>query len=180
MRFNADELYRMAIALERNGQRFYRQAAGRFADPRLRGILLMLAEMEVKHEEFFAALRARSAAVAATPAHAGADAVGVDADNENAEYLQALVDASVFVEDGKVAGGPDAEANIYDVLRFALGREKETVVFYLTMKTMVSPWAGGADLDAIVAEEVRHVQLITAELRRLERETQVESTEGRR
>jgi rubrerythrin len=55
--FTADKIFEIAIRIERNGARFYREAAERVSDPALCELLLDLARMEEVHGKRFASFR---------------------------------------------------------------------------------------------------------------------------
>ena len=56
--FNADEIFEMAEQMERNGEKFYKDAAATIGDEAHKKLLLNLAAMEVDHEKTFKALNA--------------------------------------------------------------------------------------------------------------------------
>ena len=60
--FNADDVFEMAEQMERNGAKFYRNAAEGDIDPANKEFLMGLAEMEVAHEKTFKAMRAELSA----------------------------------------------------------------------------------------------------------------------
>jgi rubrerythrin len=51
-----------------------------------------------------------------------------------------------------------------DLLRFAVGREEDAIVFFLGMKDMVPGGLGKDRIDAIIKEEMHHVVILTKEL----------------
>ena len=53
MAFNADEIFEMAEEVERNGSKFYREAAARAADLQIKNMFLGLAAMEDGHLRIF-------------------------------------------------------------------------------------------------------------------------------
>lgn len=55
--FNADDVFEMAVQLERNGDQFYREAAQNTDNPEYKKLLVGLADMEVQHEKTFVNLR---------------------------------------------------------------------------------------------------------------------------
>jgi len=55
--FSADEVFQMAIQMEKNGAAFYRKAAEAADDAENKAFLLELADMEVEHEKTFTELR---------------------------------------------------------------------------------------------------------------------------
>jgi rubrerythrin len=56
--FNADEVFEMAEQLERNGAKFYRDAAEGDVDQSNKQMLLDLSAMEEDHEKTFQSMRA--------------------------------------------------------------------------------------------------------------------------
>ena len=55
--FNADDVFKMAEQIEKNGAIFYRQAAADVSDEDAKAFLLDLAVMEDDHEKTFTAMR---------------------------------------------------------------------------------------------------------------------------
>ncbi len=55
--FNADEIFEMAEQIERNGARFYRDAAAQITDAENKEFLESLGEMEDTHLAIFSAMR---------------------------------------------------------------------------------------------------------------------------
>ena len=144
--FNADEIFEMAEQIERNGARFYRKAA-QSADGEGRDLLLRLADMEDDHEKTFAAMR--SELTGAKERHAAPDP-----ENQAVLYLQAVADGKVFGSDPSedLSGTESME----DILTTAIGLEKDSVVFYESMKE-VQTTAGREKVAAIITEEIGHI-----------------------
>ena len=91
--FNADEMFEIAIQIERNGERFNRRGAQVVADPKARDLLLLLADMEVRHEKLFAAMRDDLWRDNPKWLSRG---FSVDGEAEAALYLQAVAAGRVF------------------------------------------------------------------------------------
>ena len=89
IRFNADEILQMAMAIETNGARFYRRAAEIVADEQARRRLLDLASAEDHHKEVFETMRAGLSAGEKGEAF-------VPPDEEISRYLAAWADGQVF------------------------------------------------------------------------------------
>ena len=149
--FNADEVFEMAEQMERNGAKFYRDAAERTADPSNKEMLLGLSKMEEAHEKMFESMRAElsSAEKAATV---------FDPSGEASLYLKALVDSRVFFE---------KEIDItsmVEILKSAIEAEKDSIVFYLGMKAAVPKDLGRNRIEAIIKEEMGHIQMLSKHL----------------
>ncbi len=155
--FNADEIFEMAEQIERNGAKFYRVAADS-ASADGRKLFLRLAEMEDKHEKIFAAMRDELG-------NAEKRYTTSDPDNQAALYLQAMVYGKVFDLDPSAAlGGTET---ISDILNTAIGLEKDSIVFYQSMKEIVPRTAGKEKIDAIITEEIGHIVNLRNQLQTL-------------
>jgi len=154
IRFNADEIFEMAEQIERNGAKFYRKAA-ETAEGTNRDLLLRLAAMEDDHEKTFAAMRAELAEAEQRP-------LTFDPNDEAALYLQAMADGEVFGADpsASLSGREPLE----DILTIAIGLEKDSIVFYESMKVMVPEGAGKEKIDAIIKQEIGHILDLTDQL----------------
>lgn len=149
--FNADEIFEMAEHIERNGASFYRKSAGSIADPVEKKLLLDLAAMEDEHEKIFADLRAGLS-------EKEKFTTLFDPEGETALYLRALADTRVFFE--KKIDMPSME----EILKEAILAEKDSIVFYLGMKEMVSVNLGKTKIDAIIKEEMAHIKLLSSKI----------------
>ena len=149
--FNADDIFEIAEQLERNGAKFYRNAAAGISDPASKTFLLKLAGMEVEHEKTFKILRATLTANEKTP-------TVFDPQDEAVLYLKALADTKVFFEKETVY------ASMKEILKSAIEAEKDSIVFYLGMKEAVPEKSGRNKIEAIIKEEMGHIRLLSREL----------------
>lgn len=149
--FNADEVFEMAEQMERNGAKFYRDAAENTADPANKEMLIGLSKMEEAHEKMFESMRSElsSAAKASTV---------FDPSGEAALYLRALVDGRVFFEKEIDV------TSMVEILKSAIEAEKDSIVFYLGMKAAVPKNLGSNRIEAIIKEEMGHIQMLTKHL----------------
>jgi len=159
--FSADEIFEMAEQIERNGAQFYKSSADGVKEPSSRELLLNLAAMEDEHEKTFASMRRELSAKEKST-------TTFDPDHEAVLYLKALADSRVFVE--KQVPNLDTMADrsddviMQEILKFAIGAEKESIVFYLGMKDTVPENLGKTRLDAIIKEEMGHIRLLSNRL----------------
>ena len=159
--FNAEEVFLMAEKIEQNGAIFYRLGAKRFADhPSLARLLERLAAMEDQHEHSFA--RQREGFFGERESYGYAEHVDMAAD-----YLQALVREKVFVLSRDPAKLMAGVTSAQELLELAIGREKDSILYYVCMKEMVSQDVDRERIDLIIREEMSHVTLLEAEQRRL-------------
>ncbi len=151
--FNANDIFEIAIKIEQNGAVFYRNAAKDIAEEENKKFLLELAAMEDNHEATFLNLQKELKDKEKT-------STIFDPEDENLLYLKALADLRVFAK--KEEPGDDFKSILYS----AIQAEKDSIVFYLGMKNLVSAKAGKTKLDEIIQEEMSHIQLLAGKLSR--------------
>ena len=161
--FNADEILVMAENIERNGARFYRKAAELVEDPAIRKLLEDLAAWEDGHERVFATMRADLAAQEREPKV-------FDPEHETSMYLRAMADGHVFDSRIDPADTLTGSESAEDILRMAIGQEKDSIVFYTGLKEMISQTAGRERIDAIIKEEMGHIGFLNREIAALSSE----------
>jgi len=165
IRFNVDEILEMAETIEVNGAKFYRKAAEQISDATARGLMLDLAATEDVHRETFAAMRRGLSAKEKGESF-------VPPDEEVVRYLRAWADGQVFDVTKDPSEELTGEESFEDILRIALGREKDSVVFYLGFKDATPKTWGREKIDEIIREEMRHIAVLTTELARVRGELQ--------
>jgi rubrerythrin len=158
MPFNADEVFEMAEQIERNGARFYRAAAEKF--PEVNQLLLELAAMEDKHEKTFAAMRAELSGTEAEPPV-------FDPDDQAQLYLQAMADEHIFNLKSDPANQLGNLDTPDEVLKTAMGLERDSIAFYAGLKESVSRRAGKDKIDAIIKEEINHIAILSQKMEAL-------------
>lgn len=164
IRYNAEELFRMAESVERDGMRFYRQAAQTVESPELARMLTELAEWEAKHEQRFADLRNELPETASR-----GNGPGDPVEEHAADYLQAFVDGKVFPDPSRTRGFEHPNlVESDDVLAYAIGREKDTIVFFLTLQQQVPRYRGRDQIQAIIDEELKHVHILERKRREIQ------------
>jgi rubrerythrin len=152
--FTADDVFEMAEQLERNGAKFYRDAAQHTDNLEYKNLLKGLGQMEVEHEKIFVKLRSELSG------NEKASTV-FDPQNESVLYLRSLADTKVFFE--KEIDFSSMES----VLKAAILAEKDSIVFYLGIKEMVPEKYGKDKLDKIIKEEMGHIKILGKELKAL-------------
>ena len=158
MPFNADEVFGMAEQIERNGAKFYRTAAKKF--PELSKLLTDLAAMEDEHEKTFAAMRAELSGTEAVPPV-------FDPDGQAQMYLRVMADGHVFDVKADPTGQLADTKTPEELLKMAIGVERDSIVFYVGLKESVSRKAGKDKVEAIIKEEMGHIVTLTQKLEAL-------------
>jgi rubrerythrin len=159
---SADEIFEMAEQMERNGARFYRRAAQEVGDSGARQLFRGLAAMEDQHEKAFAAMRADLSEQEREPTVA-------DPYGEAVLYLRGMADGHVFDLKANPAEWLTGKETVEEILRTAIGFEKDSIVFYLGMKEMVPERLGQHRVDAVMKEEMGHIAVLSKEMASLKR-----------
>ncbi len=159
--FNADEIFEMAEEIERNGAKYYREAAEKTSDRKTKQMLLDMATMEDEHLETFVEMRKELSGREKEP-------MIFDPDNQAAMYLQVMADARGM--EGRI--GPTAKLTgsetIKEILDIAVNSEKDSVVFYLNLKGLVPVKAGRDKVEEIIIEELSHITTLLKKLKALQ------------
>jgi rubrerythrin len=158
--FNSDEILEMAIRIEANGAAFYRKAAAMQSGAENKKFLESLAAMEDQHQKTFAEMRK-------TLTEADKGGKVFDPYDEVFQYLASLADTLGGEGSPKVADALTGDETLEDILRIAVGLEKDAILFYLGLKDMVPPKYGQEKIDDIIREEKRHVAQLTGLLRKI-------------
>lgn len=158
--FNAHEAFELAEQIERNGGIFYRRAAEVVNVPSVKDFLLELASMEDAHESYFASLKRRFV----QDGNVGFP----DLDQQMLGYIQALVDGEVF---GKIQDPElqiDSDTTLEELIEIALDFEKNTVIYFTTLKKLVPIALGKDKIDALIEEEIRHIAMLAEKLQEIQ------------
>jgi len=159
--FNADEIFQIGIQIETNGQTFYETVARNTSDPSAKKLFLDLAKWESEHIELFKKLRQ------GLPD----SAIRGDLFDPNQElhlYLKATADSHVFIRNKDIPQLASKCKTPIEALDLAVAFEKDSVVFYTTMKKLVPEHLGKGTIDTLIDEEVRHIFILIQKKKELE------------
>ncbi len=151
--FNADEVFEMAEEIERQGARFYSEASKMAPTGEMKKFFLELTEMESKHLKIFADMRKHLSEEEKT-------STAYDPDNEAVLYLKTMAAAKGW--EGRISPTQKLTGKepMKEVVEIALNAEKESVVFYYGLKSMVSEGAGRDKVEKIILEELSHIRTL--------------------
>jgi rubrerythrin len=158
--FNAFEVFEIAEQIERNGAAFYRKAAGLLDQPQLVKMFLDLAEWEAKHEEVFADMRRQLS-------EQGRELRSFEIEDAplDAKAMAGLAAFGISPDPTEQLTGDETKQ---EILRMALQKEKDSIVYYTGLKGFV-PNEGGKDkIDDVIAEEMHHIRIINQSLEQCE------------
>jgi rubrerythrin len=141
-RFKLEDLYQMAVTVERKGYEFYGKLMEESGVDQVKNEMRFLRDEEAAHQSFFESELARRGMRAAEP--------GPELDELlNREFLGPLQER---LQDVEMLGTKDA-------LRFGLALEQKSIDFYNALKAAHAATVTG-DLDAIIAQEEKHKRKI--------------------
>ncbi|PIU31430.1 MAG: hypothetical protein COT06_08220 [Syntrophobacteraceae bacterium CG07_land_8_20_14_0_80_61_8] len=145
--FSIQEILSMAIRIEENGERFYRQAIARISDQSLASVLLCLAEEEVRHQQMFRELR--EASEGSGKFHWAEDIGGSMLQNVVGDQTFSLkeLDPAHFTSEWKI-------------LKAAIEFENDTILFMEMIRDFVTDAATLQQLNDLIAEEQRHKETL--------------------
>jgi rubrerythrin len=149
--FNAEEIFEMALQIEKNGEKFYRESARKVRDSEAEDLLTRLADMEVEHQKIFKGMKSALT-------EADQKAMTYDPNNEAGLYLASLANTKVFFEKNLDT------SKLEGVFKSALAAEKDSIAFYLGMKDLVPTGTGKEKIEEIIKEEMRHIRILGEKL----------------
>ena len=141
--YSINEVIEQAIQTEKLGYEFYSTMANRFEkDEKFRQFFETLAVKEQEHEKTFTGLKER---------------IGdqnLEGWEEASQYLRAIVESEFFLGKNKSLPSLDHLQTINDAIGFAIGFEKETLIYFLSMKDVIKE---KELINQIVNEEKEHI-----------------------
>jgi len=151
------EVLEIAEQIEQNGVKFYRRAAALCDDPRAGALFVELAHWETRHVEIFKEMRERWA-----DAHWQiGDLLPKPMGHSDAQLLAGM---AVFGIQPNPAEQLHSHESRADVLKLAIEKEKESVVYYSGLRSFVPHEADRKVIDDIIQEEMKHVRILTQAL----------------
>lgn len=146
--YTQDDIRQIAIQIERNGEKAYRAAGDRVADPRLTKILHWLAEEEHQHAKWFESLP--TSAGEANEAYREMEAMG-------RSLLKEMVEDKTFSLD---TGQLVAAGDMLSILTQSVLFEEDTILFYDMLKAFIEEEEGMAQLELVIEQERGHIKVL--------------------
>ncbi len=149
-RYSIDEILEMAIQTETLGYQFYTSMAQKFkSDDSLVKLFTTLANKEKVHEKIFTGLKS-------SVAKSGTEPVQWE---EVSNYMRAFVESEFFLGRGKSLPTLDYIRSASEAVKFALGFEKETLLYFMELRALVRE---KAPVDEVINEEKSHIVWLDA------------------
>lgn len=143
--FSLKDIIDIAVQIERNGERVYRNAAEKIENPSLRSLLLSLADDETQHAKWFEELIDKVPGTGEFP----------EQEKIGRALLQDAVGAQSFtLEDADFS----SMKKIEDLLSLAIEFEKDTALFYGMLQPLIEDQKTLEQLHAIIQEEEAHAR----------------------
>lgn len=153
----AVEAIEIAESIERNGAKFYRQAAGLCKDHHVSTLFVELAQWENQHLKVFEQMKKRYADRDRPPDYLG-DGRG---DGFKARAMAGLAVFGIQPDPTKDLSGGESRT---DVLNLAMEKEKDSIVFYSGLKDFLADPKDVKALEDVIAEEMKHIRILTQSL----------------
>lgn len=143
--FSIKEILDLAVQIEKNGEATYRAAARGTTHPVLAPLLEWMADEEARHAAWFAEKAREAADTFRTPV----------LEELNQGLLTQLVAGQSFsLKDADFT----RMQTVAQLLAVSVGFEEDTVLFYEMLKPFIEDPATLEQLEAIIAEENRHIE----------------------
>jgi rubrerythrin len=145
--FTAREIYHLAIQIEKNGEKFYREALEKISSPLLKEVIVWIADQELEHQEWFS-----------TKKEALEDKVD-DSDLEetgHAVLKNILGDQTFSLKEADLSN----INNFHELLRLAIEFENDSILFYEMIGSLIDDEETSEKLQEIIKEEKRHIELL--------------------
>lgn len=152
------EVLEIAETMEQNAAKFYRRAAGMYDDVKLSRLFSELAQWEKRHVEVFAEMKARLSQQSWGLGQYG---------SERPDASRARTPTPIFPDRANPSQDLTGRETKADVLRMAIQKEKDSIVYYTSLKEFI---LGDEDIRAIkdiIGEEDRHVGILTQSLEQI-------------
>jgi rubrerythrin len=147
--YSLNEIVELAVQIEHNGYAFYHEATKhKGLDKESLNLLTILRDQELNHEKIFLALRDDDDLKHLT----------MTQDWELvASYLKTITDSRIFnTENAAIKLATNAK-DIKDILDYAIQFEKDTLLFFHTVKDAISSSKAQTAVARIIHEELSHV-----------------------
>jgi len=149
-KYNIKEIIEMAIQTEKLGFRFYTKIAEKFKRNKdLVDLFTKLASKEQVHEKTFTELKRLVGKSGTEDVEWG----------EVTNYMRAFVESEFFLGKGKSLPSLSRIKTSKDAVKFALGFEKETLLYFMELRKIVKE---KEMVDEIINEEKSHIMWLAA------------------
>jgi rubrerythrin len=142
--FDPSEVFKVAVRIEENGEKFYRTMSEKLQDPEVKKLFSLLAKDEVAHKKFYSEILSQIGEYNPHENYKG----------EYMAYLRSYADRIIFNQE--VFDQNLNEINdVASAIDFAISAELKSIQYYHEIKELV-PSKNHDRIDQIIEEERRH------------------------
>jgi len=145
--FAGSELLGIAMGIERNGVAFYQALADKAQNNDIKATYNYLVDQEKKHLELFQGMLSSVGEYKPPEAYA----------EEYMLYLKSLIDNRVFADPTEAKQKAEKISDVTEALDLGIQAEKDSILFYSEMQSLVSD-TDRRVLNDVIDEEKRHVR----------------------
>jgi len=142
--FEAKEIFKFAIRIEENGEKFYRFASKLTEDEEIKEMFNYLANEEVKHKDIFTDLLSDITK----------DVSFENYSDEYLDYLRCYVDNVIFTEEQLKTQEKEVD-DVPSAIKFAMQRELDSILYYHEVEKFVADNKKPL-IEKIIEEERKH------------------------
>lgn len=151
--YSVNEIIEMAVQIEHNGYAFYHEATKhKGLDEKSLKLLTTLRDQELNHEKTFLKLRDND------------DIKGLTLTQDwelVASYLKTIVDSRIFDTENAAIKLATKATSITDILDYAIQFEKDTLLYFHTIKDAIKVAKAQDAVARIIHEEISHILKLT-------------------
>jgi rubrerythrin len=145
--FSIEDIINLAVQIEENAEKLFRDAATKVANPALVSLLHWLADEEVKHAQWFSELKPKVKKTVDDPQLEKMGRAILKGALEDQTFSLTNIDLSKLDQ-------------IEGLLERAIEFEYDTILFYRMIMPFVEEQLTSDDLNKIIEEEKRHVRVL--------------------
>ena len=145
--FSPDEIIKIAINIEKNGQKLYADLESKATDPKIKETWRYLKEQEVKHQQVFEEMLGNRDQYLVKEVIKG----------EYAGYLRAIASEYVFTQKAMEEKNETNFDSDLETIDFGIYIEKESILVYSSLKEYIVV-SKQAILDKVINEEKQHLE----------------------
>ena len=142
--FEAKEIFKFAIRIEENGEKFYRFASKLTEDEEIKDMFNYLADEEVKHKDIFTDLLSDITK----------DVSFDNYSDEYMDYLRCYVDNVIFTDEQLKTQEKEVD-DVPSAIKFAMQRELDSILYYHEIEKFIAD-NKKALIEKIIKEERKH------------------------
>lgn len=146
--FTAGEIFSIAVKIEENGERFYREALAGSTEPALKELFQWLADEEARHKNYFLEIKTSLNALNGAP---------WDAQMGEAILQSVVKDRMFSLEEVQVNSIKDEN----DLIRVGLELEEDSIKFYEIIVSFLDDAETVKHINEIIKEERKHAEYLT-------------------